>query len=311
MIITLALSASLDVTYEVDELHRGDITRPTAVTRVAGGKALNVARAAAALGGDVRTVAALGGAVGRWVGEMLAEDGVAATIVPLRRVTRTCLAIVERAESVTSTDVYEPATTLDQDEWRAYATAARIAVADASSDDEVRRASGGASGRTRPWVALSGSVPPGVPLEQLGGLLAELRPEGGRVVVDGSGAGLLATAPAADLLKINRREASELLQVSFGTAQDACHALRDRYGVDAVVTDGIAGSVALIGSYEGTAPAPEVRGRFPAGSGDAFLAGLLAALDRGDEAGDALAAASDAGLRNALVPGQGRLGDRV
>ena len=75
MIIALALSASLDVTYEVDVLHLGDITRPVAVTRVAGGKALNVARAASALGADVHAVAALGGATGDGVSAMLAADG--------------------------------------------------------------------------------------------------------------------------------------------------------------------------------------------------------------------------------------------
>ncbi|MGN6206579.1 1-phosphofructokinase family hexose kinase [Humibacter sp.] len=294
MIITLALSASLDVTYEVDELNVGDITRPFAVTRVAGGKALNVARAASALGAEVSTLAALGGATGEWVAEMLAQDGVAATVVPLRRVTRTCIAVVERAESATSTDLYEPATELEPDEWEAYAAAARRAVTTAST--------GGG-----PWVALSGSVPPGVPHDELGSLLSELRRRGARVVVDGSGDGLRATAPAAELIKVNRREASELLGIQLETAADACDRLRERYGCDAVVTDGVAGSSALLGSIRTSVPASVRRGRFPAGSGDAFLGGLLAAFERGDSAEDALAAAASAGERNALVAGQGRL----
>ncbi|GAB3797101.1 1-phosphofructokinase family hexose kinase [Humibacter antri] len=295
MIITLALSASLDVTYEVDELNVGDITRPFAVTRVAGGKALNVARAASALGAEVSTLAALGGATGEWVADMLAHDGVAATVVPLRRVTRTCIAVVERAESATSTDLYEPATELDDDEWDAYAAATRSAVIQAST------------GRGMPWVALSGSVPPGVPLDELGSLLSELRRNGARIVVDGSGDGLRATAQAAELVKVNRREASELLGTELETASDACHLLRARYGCDAVVTDGVAGSAALLGDTHTSVPASARRGRFPAGSGDAFLGGLLAAFERGDSAADALAAAASAGERNALVAGQGRL----
>ncbi|MGN6200192.1 1-phosphofructokinase family hexose kinase, partial [Humibacter sp.] len=251
MIITLALSASLDVTYEVDELNVGDITRPFAVTRVAGGKALNVARAASALGAQVSTLAALGGATGEWVAEMLAHDGVATTVVPLRRVTRTCIAVVERAESATSTDLYEPATELDADEWDAYAAATRRAVA--------------ASTGGGPWVALSGSVPPGVPHDELGSLLSELRRSGARVVVDGSGDGIRATAPAAELIKVNRREASELLGIQLETAADACDRLRERYGCDAVVTDGVAGSSALLGSIRTSVPASVRRGRFPAG----------------------------------------------
>ncbi|MGN6197449.1 MAG: hypothetical protein ACTHNX_02285, partial [Humibacter sp.] len=88
---------------------------------------------------------------------------------------------------------------------------------------------------------------------------------------------------------------------------DACDRLRERYGCDAVVTDGVAGSSALLGSIRTSVPASVRRGRFPAGSGDAFLGGLLAAFERGDSAADALAAAASAGERNALVAGQGRL----
>ena len=295
MIIALALSASLDVTYEVDMLHLGDITRPTAVTRVAGGKALNVARAASALGAQVHAVAALGGATGRWVADMLSDDGVEATVVPLREITRTCIAIVEQTGAATSTDVYEPATPLGRAEWDAFAGATEAAVADAVSRG------------SSPWVALSGSIPRGVPLNELGALLDRVSETGARVVVDGSGEGLRATAPAAQLVKVNRREASELLGVRLASAVDACRALRERYRVDAVVTDGVAGSAALVGDVEASAPEPATFGRFPAGSGDAFLGGLLAAFDRGASPLQALAAASEAGERNAMVPGQGRL----
>jgi len=295
VIIALALSASLDVTYEVDVLHLGDITRPVAVTRVAGGKALNVARAASALGADVHAVAALGGATGDGVSAMLAADGVPATVVPLQSSTRTCIAIVEAVGSTTSTDVYEPATPLERNEWDAYAWAAEAAVAEAVSR--------GAS----PWVALSGSIPRGVPLGELSSLLERLSAAGARIAVDGSGEGLRATAGVADLVKVNRREASELLDTGLATAADACRALRERYRLDAVVTDGVEGSAALIGEIAGSVAAPRTFGRFPAGSGDAFLGGLLAAFDRGADPLQALAAAAEAGERNAMVPGQGRL----
>jgi 1-phosphofructokinase family hexose kinase len=292
MIIALALSASLDVTYEVDAFHFGDITRPRTVTRVAGGKALNVARAAKTLGADVLAVAALGGATGDWIERMLADEEIPVCTVALRAATRTCIAVVEDAESATSTDLYEPATTLTADEWEAYAAAVRSAI---------RSADRGA------WLALSGSIPPGVPLDGLAALLAEARDRGVRVVVDGSGPGLRATVSAADLVKVNRREASELLGVDVPTAAEACALLRERYGVDAVVTDGIHGSAARVGGITATTPAVVLRGRFPAGSGDAFLGGLLAAFVRGVALDEALRAAASAGVRNALVPGQGRL----
>jgi fructose-1-phosphate kinase PfkB-like protein len=50
-----------------------------------------------------------------------------------------------------------------------------------------------------------------------------------------------------------------------------------------------------------------VRGRYPVGSGDAFLAGLVTALDRGDGWEDALRSALGAGAANAEMPGAARL----
>lgn len=292
MIVALALSPSLDVTYEVDALAVGDITRPTAVTRVAGGKALNVARSAAALGADVLAVAALGGPTGAWVGDLLAADGLAVEPVELAATTRTCLAIVESRASATSTDVYEQATALTAEEWSAYVSVVRAVAA----------------ARPGAWFALSGSIPPGVPLAALAELLGELRAGGARVAVDGSGAGLRATVGGADLVKVNRSEAAELLRSDLPDAETAAAALRARYGVVAIVTDGVNGAWASAPDHDGPAPAPQSIGRFPAGSGDSFLGGLLAALDRGDPLGTALRLAADAAERNARVPGQAILG---
>ncbi len=291
MIVALALSPGLDVTYEVDALALGGITRPSAVTRVAGGKALNVARAAAGLGADVHALAVLGGPTGEWVAALLADDGVPATVVAGTGTTRTCLTIVEASGGATSTDLYEPATELDRASWASFARAAR---------DRAAARPGG-------WFALSGSIPRGVPLDELAGLLVELRAAGARVVVDGSGAGLRATAGAADLVKVNRHEAEELVGAPLATATEAGRALRERLGVDSVVTDGVYGAAALLGGAELLAPPTRRPGRFPAGSGDAFLGGLLTALDRGDAYDAALALAVSAAERNAHVPGQGRL----
>ena len=50
-----------------------------------------------------------------------------------------------------------------------------------------------------------------------------------------------------------------------------------------------------------------VRGRYPVGSGDAFLAGLVAGLDRGEYWDASLAIALGAATANAEIPGGGRL----
>ncbi|MEU1972991.1 PfkB family carbohydrate kinase [Microbacterium sp. NPDC019599] len=292
VIVALALSPSLDVTYEVDRLELGGITRPRTVTRVAGGKALNLARAARQLGAHVSAVAALGGPTGAWIADLLESDGVPTTVVGLASTTRSCFAIAEEHGAGSSTDVYEPATPLSEDEWEAFARGAA---------EVARRAEPGA------WVALSGSLPSGAGPDDVAGLLAKLRSMGCRIAVDGSGAGLRATAPHADLLKINRAEAADVLGEEFADAASAARALHERWGVDAVVTDGVRGGFALLRAAEFTVAPPASPGRFSAGSGDAFLGGLLTGLDRGDSPADALDLARSAAERNAACPGQGVL----
>lgn len=290
MIVALALSPSLDVTYEVDGLRRGEITRPTAVTRVAGGKALNVARVAHALGADVRVVVALGGHTGSWIAELLAADDVPADVVPLAGITRVSSAIVESGAATSSTDLYEPATPVRPEEWERFQDAAVAAVAGRAS-----------------WVAISGSLPAGIEAGQVAALLSTLRQAGARIAVDSSGAGLRAMIAAADLVKVNRSEAEELLGAQHPDAASAAAALCARYGSDAVVTDGVRGGAALLSGVAHAIAPPGALGRFSAGSGDAFLGGLLTGFDRGVAASDALDLARDAAERNARVAGQGIL----
>jgi sugar/nucleoside kinase (ribokinase family) len=110
------------------------------------------------------------------------------------------------------------------------------------------------------------------------------------------------------LVKVNAVEAAELTgrEDVLAAARD----LRDRAGGDgraAVVTRGHSGAVLVDpegGEWRGRL---ELSGPYPVGSGDAFLAGLVVALDRGSPWPDALRAALGAGAANAEIPGAGRL----
>ena len=118
-----------------------------------------------------------------------------------------------------------------------------------------------------------------------------------------------------DVVKVNAREAGELLDVRTETragAVTAARELRERAGGQGhagLVTRGADGVVlcAPDGScWEGRL---YVRGRYPVGSGDSFLAGLVVALDRSDDAawGEALQLALGAATANAELAGAGRL----
>ena len=77
--------------------------------RVAGGKALNAARAAALLGSTVAAVAVLGGGTGAVVADLARADGLELRVVDGVALTRTCVSIHARSTGAL-TEIYEHAT---------------------------------------------------------------------------------------------------------------------------------------------------------------------------------------------------------
>ena len=116
MITVAGLTPSVDLTYVVDHLELGRIHRPTEVVRRAGGKPLNLARAAAALGADVSIVAVLGGWTGDWLADELARAEIAVHRVTTPVLTRTCVSI-SAADSEELTELYEYAEPIPADVW--------------------------------------------------------------------------------------------------------------------------------------------------------------------------------------------------
>jgi tagatose 6-phosphate kinase len=151
------------------------------------------------------------------------------------------------------------------------------------------------------WVTISGSIPPGADLPAL---IAAAHAAGAQVALDTHGDALrdgLGAGPR--LVKVNRAEAE-------GVADGTPASLRAAAGGDghaAIVTDGIDGLVAVLPDGSTVAAAGSSAGAYPQGSGDALLAGLVAALDGGARWEAALAAGIGAAEANAEQPGAARL----
>lgn len=293
MITVAALSPSLDVTYLVDSLHLGQIHRPQEVHRVAGGKPLNLARAAATLGAQVSTVAVLGGATGALIEEQLQATDIALNTVSGSTETRTCVSIASSDRS-DLTEIYEHTPGLSDDVWRQFCT-------------ELDTQLSGRSG----WLAINGSPPAGLDPNALTELTALAHRAGAQVAVDVSGpslATMLAAQP--DLIKINRSEATELL-AGEPAAELATMArtIADKTGGVVVITDGPDGAVGCgpdTPAFRVGQPT-NVFGNYPVGSGDSFLGGLLTALDDNASLTAAVRYAAGCGAANALTPGPGNL----
>lgn len=293
-IVCVAANPSIDKLFEVDEVIVGAIHRPLAFTQVPGGKGLNVARAAHALGADVTATGLLGGHAGRWVDETLAAEGVSARFAWVDGETRASLSVAARDRDGL-TEFYEAGAEVGPDGW------SRL-------EDLVRELL-----RAATWLTISGNAPPGAPREGYARLVRMARDADVRVALDARDEVLeLAVAAGPDVVKVNAEEAGTLLGLavdSVGAATDAAVAIRDRVPPTgaAIVTRGAEG--AIVAGADGSVLEARLyaRGPYPVGSGDAFLGGLVTGLEHGEGWGPALRLALGAAAANAEMPGAGRL----
>ncbi len=280
MIVCAAANPSIDRLFEVDQLRPGEVHRPALQAQVAGGKGLNAARAAAALGGDVRVVAILAGHAGRWLEHELGREGIPVESIWVDGESRSSLSVADQA-GAGLTEFYEDGVAITADAWRRFA------------------AHTSALSRSAAWVTISGSLPPGAPAEGYAGLDLDCAVAADTVE---------ARPASADLVKVNAPEAARLTGLQTGTvagALAAARALRGGHGTGAV-TRGPAGAVLVTADGAALTGRLDAPGRYPVGSGDSFLAGLVVARAAGAGWDDALRLALGAAAANAAVPGAAR-----
>lgn len=249
-----------------------------------------MARAAATIGTPTSVVAVLGGQSGFWVRQSLDADGIEVTVVASPAETRTCVSIAA-ADADQLTEIYEHATEISEPVWQQFAEQLTASCATHSG-----------------WLSISGSAPKGLPANAIAGLVTTASGLGIRTAVDTHGLALpdaIAAGPA--LVKINRAEAAELLAKPLDSdLATMAAAIREQTGQMVVLTDGREGAVGMSAESCLHAVAPDINGRYPVGSGDAFLGGLLATLDSGADLAEALRIGTACGVANALVPGAGQ-----
>ncbi|MER5889342.1 1-phosphofructokinase [Streptomyces sp. NPDC001941] len=284
MILTVTPNPSLDRTYEVPALERGEVLRARAERVDPGGKGVNVSRAVAAAGHRTLAVVPLGGAPGALVAELLAAQGIEVAPVPLAGPTRSNIALAEPDGTLTKINAPGPELTPDE-------AAALVAAVGAHAPDA-------------DWIACCGSLPRGLTPDWYAELVARAHDFGSRIALDTSGPSLLAALAARpDVVKPNADELAQAVGrplLTVGDAVKAAGELRER-GAGAVLASlGADGQVLVSGdgTWFGSAGVDTVRSNV--GAGDASLAGFLAA---GGEGPEALAAAVAHGAAAVQLPG--------
>ncbi|GEE02581.1 1-phosphofructokinase [Gordonia spumicola] len=292
MILTVTANPSIDRTITLDgPLVAGAVHRPTGVLDQPGGKGVNVARVVQAAGFD--TLALVPAAAGDTFLAHLDHAHLPHVAVATAGTVRTNLTIVD-PDGVT-TKINTPGADVDAETL----TAAVVERAGAAT-----------------WLALCGSLPPGLPDTWYADLVARVRQAGVRVAVDTSGAPLThVTSAGPHLMKPNSEELAELtgadpsaLEAAAGAGDPSAAAaasleLAASTGGAVLTTLGGSGAVLAVDGKAWFATAPRIRVRSTVGAGDSSLAGYLIAEVRGDDPARRLANAVAYGSAAAALPG--------
>jgi 1-phosphofructokinase family hexose kinase len=265
VILTVTLNAAIDRTVAVPNFRLGRRHRAVESRTVAGGKGINVARALSLLGRPVIATGFVGGPTGLQVLEQLREESVLTDFTRIAAETRINLAVIDPT-SGDQTEINERGPAVSPEETK------RLF-------ERIGYLAGGAK-----ICVLAGSLPPGAGDDLYARLIDDLSRRGVPVVLDAEGEAMLAGVRAgASMVTPNEREAEELVGQEFADRGDLAQGLNElvRLGAAEAAITRPEGCVAAVG--EGaerrllevhTEPLEPVS---TVGSGDAFLAGYVAA----------------------------------
>jgi tagatose 6-phosphate kinase len=255
--------------------------RVQTVARRAGGKGINVARVLHQLGEEAAVVGCLGGLMGAAARKELAASGLRDETVTIDGETRLTVFVVESSGEVTG--LSEPGPAIQPEDWQAL---------------EERCAELLSSARV---MTVSGSLPPGAPVDGVGRLIEMARASGVPGIIDSRDEWLrqgVRGAPA--IVKVNEEELEGYLPAV--SLIEAASDMRAQGAGTVIVSRGEAGLVAVSEHGVLEARPPErVKGN-PTGAGDATTAAIAAGLKRGMPWSDVLADAVALAAASVLHP---------
>jgi 1-phosphofructokinase len=292
MILTVTLNAAVARTLVVPSLTLGHRHRAPESITLAGGKGINVARSLRTLGVPVLATGFAGGRNGDAIRDGLSAAAIPFDLVEIEGYSRTSTAIIDPMAR-TQTEINEYGPEVNPSEVREFTRRLEHLMEYATA------------------VVFAGSLPPNLDESFFVGLVRRSRERGLYTVVDSTPSVLRAMMKAnPSLVSPNQHEAESVVGFDFIEEGDFIRSL------SRLVELGASG--ACITSREGrsyltvedgrviSGLAPTVEALSPIGSGDAYLAGLLAGLLHRDLAPvDAVCLAAGCAAANAETLGAG------
>ncbi|MBC7765851.1 MAG: 1-phosphofructokinase family hexose kinase [Hyphomonadaceae bacterium] len=263
MILVISLNPAIDRTVTVENFQVGSLNRVVQVQSAYCGKAINVARALHTLGDTVHVLGFAGGEDGRKMASQLEGLGIANQFVYTQAPMRVNIKIADGVQH-TLTELNEAGAPISEEHLLAFLKLYHDNITHCQA------------------VVMSGSIPPGVPLDFYATLIEIAKGNNILTVLDSSGQALLQGVQAnPHIIKPNLDELNSLSQhpcESLSQQLLACEALVQK-GVDQVLlTRGGQGAV-CVGLEECLTAQPvdiaHATVKSTVGAGDCFLAGYL------------------------------------
>jgi tagatose 6-phosphate kinase len=292
MILCLGTTPAIQRSMSFAQLAIDNVNRTGDVQQYASGKSINVARVLRTLGYSPLTIGFAGGDSGRFLVEDLKRTLIRCDFVDVKPATRMCITLVDRSVN-TATELIEEAGPVEPSAYPLLLAKFRQHLP----------AAGG--------VVLSGSLPPGAPLDFYADCVAAANAMGKSVLLDATGEPLRrALAQRPTIVKPNRGELAQTMKLPVDSDAELKSAIRQLIATGpkwAVITGGSKETVASDGSRFWKISTPSVEVVSPIGSGDSFAAGLAAAVSTGQEVPLACRLAAACGSANAMTSLAGHL----
>lgn len=286
MILTITLNTSVDKFYLVDSLHPHEVMRVKEVSNTAGGKGLNVSRVAALSGEKVTAMGFVGGHNGELFQSLITGENITKAFTKIKAETRCCINVFE-AEKKKSTELLEPGSPVSKEELQKFLEEFHHQLPSADV------------------VAISGSMPQGVPVDFYALLITIARKQGKPVILDTNGAALKAALPACpSWIKPNADEIRQITDTdvnSYESVISAAKLLHESGVANVAVSLGKAGVIVVCndGVYHGITPDISIVNTV--GCGDSMVAGFAVGTARGDSMEETIRYAIAVSTANALT----------
>jgi tagatose 6-phosphate kinase len=249
------------------------------------GKSVNVAKVLKELGEEPVALGFIGGDRGEELRQTLEQRGVKTDFIQVLERTRQCITVIDGSAG-TQTELVEESKAVNAETYEALIA-------------KIQRRVGGCKA-----MVLSGTLTPGAPTDFYLRCVRTAREHNVLTAVDAQAAALMKSLDGEpDLVKPNRAELGATLGRELREERDALKAaqeLIERGAKNVVVTAGKAPTIACDTKQSWRISNPDIKAVNPIGSGDAFTAGVVSRLLKGEGLSEACRWGAACGAANAV-----------